>query len=200
MAQILSKAAFAAQLGVSRSRVSQWLAQKKLHGEALVGSGRGARIRVDIAIEQLKKNLDITQRLGMNARAKLDATNAPGTAATVDPTIEDQIKAERLEGYRRDNRRKAEEEAARGGRYVLVEDVKQQMGRISSQMLNTFEGWVNEVTSIISGKFSISQRDLQHLTRSEFRTFRVRASEALRQQAQELAELVGRLVGSRSCW
>jgi hypothetical protein len=96
MASILTKAGFAAQLGVSRSRISQWISAKQIYGDALVGEGRTARIRVVTACAQLKKTLDISQRLA-NGRAKL---NDPGTAAdatsTSDVTIEDQIKAERL--------------------------------------------------------------------------------------------------------
>jgi hypothetical protein len=95
-----------------------------------------------------------------------------------------------MTGIRSCNRRKAEEEAARSGRYALAEDAKQQMGRIASQMLNTFEGWLGEVASTVSGKFSLPQRDVLHLMRSEFRSFRVRASDALRHQAKQNAELV----------
>jgi predicted XRE-type DNA-binding protein len=191
MPKILSKSAFATQLGVSRSRVSQWLAQNKLHGAALVGTGPRARIRVDIAVEQLKRSLDLSQRLGANGRSRLDVKNEPGSPdATSDGTVEERIKVERLQQLALANEKAREERAARGGRYVLVDDVKQQMGRISSQMLNSFEGWQGEVASIIAGKFNLPHREVSHLTRSEFRTFRSRASEALRQQMQEIAEFI----------
>ena len=56
--QIVSKSAFADIVGVSRVRVSQYLAEGKIHGDALVGTGHKARIRVAVAMEQLKRNLD----------------------------------------------------------------------------------------------------------------------------------------------
>jgi hypothetical protein len=207
--EIVSKSEFARLSNVVPGRVTQWISAKQIYGDALVGEGRAARIRVATARAQLKRHLDVGQRLGNGLSTRLDsppeqpsllsATNAspapaepPQVLPFVRPTdvIEEQIKAQRLEGYRRDNRRKAEEEAARSGRYILADDATRQMGRITSQMLNTFEGWQGEVSSKIAAKFSVPQRDVLHLIRSEFRTFRSHTSEALRQQVQEIAEFV----------
>jgi hypothetical protein len=190
MASILTKAAFAAKLGVSRSRISQWISAKQIYGAALVGEGRGARIRVATACAQLKKTLDISQSLA-NGRAKL---NAPGTAAdatsTSDVTVEEQIKAERLLQLELMNQKAREDRAARTGRYVLAADARQQMGQISSRMLSAVEGWHGELASIISGKFNLPQRDVAHLVRTEFRGFRSRAAAALRREAEQVPVLV----------
>jgi hypothetical protein len=58
-ATILTKSAFSELTGVSAACVSQWISRKKLHGPALVGRGCRARINVPIALEQLKKNLEL---------------------------------------------------------------------------------------------------------------------------------------------
>jgi hypothetical protein len=47
MDDVVTKTAFASICGVSNARVSQWLADGKLDGEAVVGHGHRARIRVD---------------------------------------------------------------------------------------------------------------------------------------------------------
>lgn len=202
---IVSKSDFARLSNVSPGRVTQWISAKQIYGDALIGEGRASRIRVAAARAQLKLHLDVGQRLGNGLSTRLDGPAqvqgvvVPAVAAAdaqvlpfarpVD-AMDEQIKAERLEGYRRDNRRKAEEEAARSGRFTSTDDAKQQMGRITSQMLNTFDGWLGEVAPNISAKFTLQQRDVLHLLRSEFRIFRARSSETLRQQVQEIAELV----------
>jgi predicted transcriptional regulator len=82
MGDILTKKAFAEMTGVSAACVSQWISRKKISGDALVGRGCRARIRVEVAREQLKRNLDIDQRtsLGMSAKAKLDARKPAASA------------------------------------------------------------------------------------------------------------------------
>ena len=82
MGDILTKKAFAEMTGVSAACVSQWISRKKISGDALVGKGCRARIRVEAAREQLKRNLDMDQRtsLGMGAKARL-GPRKPGAAA-----------------------------------------------------------------------------------------------------------------------
>ena len=82
MGDILTKKAFAEMTGVSAACVSQWISRKKISGDALVGKGCRARIRVEAAREQLKRNLDMDQRtsLGMGAKALL-GPRKPGAAA-----------------------------------------------------------------------------------------------------------------------
>src|ERR1019366_8857667 len=137
MTDILSKGNFAALVHVSPSRVSQWLRQQKIFGNALVGDGRFARIRVSVAIDQLKQNLDITQRLGANARARFDdrgSTSEDNSDAVSPGTIENDIKVQRLQQLELANSMAREIKAARAGRYVLSEDATRQMGSIASRM------------------------------------------------------------------
>jgi hypothetical protein len=187
MPDITSKAGFAARLGVSRARISQLISAKQIYGDALVGEGRTARINVVTACAQLKKNLDPAQFLGSNGKAKLDD---PGTAADATSTSDVTIKAERLLQLELMNQKSREDRAARTGRYTLADAARQQMGNIAGQMLVLFEGWLGQIATKIAAKFSISQRDVLHLLRSEFRIFRASAAGSLRQQAQQLPELV----------
>ncbi len=117
--EIVSKMEFAELVGVAPSAVSNWIVRGKISGDAIVGRGNRSRIRVDVAREQLHKNLDISQHLGMNGMAKLgpqkratkkgvrtrdtllvppgDRVKSTGGAAPADAeTVEDQIKQARL--------------------------------------------------------------------------------------------------------
>lgn len=169
--QVVSKSAFADIAGVSRVRVSQYLAERKISGDALVGTGRKARIRVAVAMAQLNCNLDPSQALGANGKAKINADADPET-----DTIEDGIKRARLEqlGLANENARALREAAA--GRYIRSEDVRQEMGRIAGQMMGLFEGSLGEFASAIAARSNLPARDALHVLRTTFRTIRERVS------------------------
>lgn len=191
MREIIAKSEFAALIKVSRSRISQIIKNGKIYGDALVGTGQHARIRVSIATAQLRNSVDGT--VG-NARLKLDGLsvdpNGDNQAGGVDTTIDTGIKKQRLEQLSLSNDRARIEAAARNGRYTNAEDAKQQMGRITSQMLNIFEGWLGQLALKLATHFGLAQRDVLHVLRSEFRLFRATASAALRREAEHLPILV----------
>ena len=54
MDHVVSKSSFAELIGVSPARLSQYLAEGRISGEAIVGAGHRARIRVNVAQAQLK--------------------------------------------------------------------------------------------------------------------------------------------------
>ncbi len=73
-ATTLSKAEFAAHIGVTPGRVSQYIADQKISGDALIGKGRAARIHVETARQQLLARLDPGQMLGNGKFTQLGAT------------------------------------------------------------------------------------------------------------------------------
>jgi len=113
--QIVSKQQFAVLAGVTPSCVSQWIAQQKLSGDALVGRGNRARVRVAIAREQLKQTVDVDQRLGRTPWEAMP--EPPGEAGD---TTEGRIKEQRLEQLALANAAAREEAAARSGRYTSL--------------------------------------------------------------------------------
>ncbi|MCS0501390.1 hypothetical protein [Ancylobacter mangrovi] len=191
---IISKGEFAALTKVSAGRVSQWIAEGKLSGAALVGEGRTARIHVPTAIEQLKLKLDIGQRFGNGLGTRLDVPSAappsPAPAVAVPPApadpIEERIKREKLREIEFRNRDAAERELARRGTYMLAREGREQMTAVAAAMLNVFEGALPDFAAAIASRFEVPQRDVLHLLRGELRGIRERASKAARQKMESL--------------
>jgi thioredoxin-like negative regulator of GroEL len=203
---IISKTEFAALTRVTPPRVTQWISAGKLTGDALVGEGRSARIRVQPALEQLKKRLNIDQRLsgnGIETRLNLPAADAATSLFETQPQpprdpqpqsaadrIEDQIKAGRLESLRRQNRKLAEDEAVRAGRYVLADGVAQQMGRALSQHMAWMDGIMSELATAVAAQFSLPNRDIVHCLRTAFREARERGSADFQTVAEALPSMI----------
>ena len=200
---IVSKGAFAKLVGVSCARVSQWIKQKQISGDALVGTGHRAKIRVPVALAQLRKNLDIDRHLGMKGKAKLDARPvvvpidaAEGEktkigeaaengnfAVTAEPdpdaTLEGRIKLQRLEQLSLANAAAREEAAARSGRYVKAEDARQEMGRVASRLMTLFESSLTEFANAVIAAPPATPRDAPRLMRSTWRAIRERYAEKI---------------------
>ena len=180
MSDVVTKSAFASLIGVSAGRVSQFLSEKKIFGDALVGEGRCARIRVSVACQQLKRNLDISQRFGNGITTRLDQPFPVSEAGPPADPIEEQLKREKLEQLQRLNRKAAREEAEKIGRLTDSDLARQQMGRIAAQVVTVFEGSAAEIANTIAATFNLPPRDVVHLVRGEFRKVRASAAKVLR--------------------
>lgn len=201
---------FAEIVGVGPSCVSQWIVRGKISGEAIVGRGNRARIRVDVAREQLKRTLDISQSLGMNGKAKLGpqkrvakAREVPcdavapadrGEAASGAPadveTVEDQIKQARLAQLDLANDKARAEAALRAGRYVKAEDARQEMGRVAARLLAVMESSLAEMANALAADPSTSARDISRTLRTAWRGVRARAAKAMGEEAAEIEPLL----------
>lgn len=202
--QIVSKTDFARLKNVSPARVSQWISGGKIDGKALVGEGRNARVDVELASEQLRSRLDLSQSVGNGLGTRLDTAqapdllrqpadvppNAPGAPPAIDSSLEAQFKRERLEGERRKNRREAEEEAARAGRFVESQAVRAEIAKIAGRVVSVIDGALPEMAAAIAAKFELPQRDVLHVLRTEFRNVRQRAANGLRASAAAAPALV----------
>jgi hypothetical protein len=165
---IVTKGRFAAIAGVSQARVTQCLADGQISGEAIVGSGQRARIRVALAMEQLRRNLDPSQHLGANGRARVSSGD--------DGTVEDDIKRARLEQLELANEHARAAREANAGRYVRADDVRQEMGKLAGRMVSAFEGALGEMATAVTAKPNLSPREALHILRTTFRGIRERAS------------------------
>lgn len=198
-AELVSKGEFAVQRGVSAGRVSQWISEGKIGPEALVGTGQRAKINVPLAVEHLRARLDAGQRFGNGLATNLRlppqadpaaATAAPRPPAPVVDLIDERIKRAKLEEVEFRNRRAAEEEQERNGRYMRTSEARAGMVRVAGDMLKLFEGALPEIASAIATRFHAPQRDLLHCLRQEVRGVRSKAAENLKRQAQDLPEFL----------
>jgi hypothetical protein len=198
--EVTSKANFAKSCGVHKSRVSHWIAEGKISGEALVGEGRKQQIRVEVAKAQLRARIDIGQRFGNAIDTRLDAANSnpplgaegvgPSTSSAQRNDLEEKIKLERFLTYRLENEKRLEEKAERQGRYTLAVAAKQAMGRIAGSMLTRFESLLPGFATSIAVHFKIPQRDVLHLLRTDFRGFRAQMAATTAHDAEELPSLI----------
>jgi hypothetical protein len=200
----ISKADYARLKGVSKARVSQWISEGKIDGAALDGDGPKARIRVAIADQQLRERLDIGQRVGNGLATRLGGMPAETSpdlpldeappAVTPMPSaidkFEEAFKRERLEAIQRENRKRAEEEAARVGRFIDSQAANSEMAKIARKTLTIIDGSLPEIASALAAKFSLPQRDILHLMRAEFRDVCQRAASKLRLAAREQSALI----------
>lgn len=205
---VVSKSEFARLTNVKPPRVTQWIEEKKIHGDALVGEGRSARIRVSLACQQLKRTLDIAQRLGNGIGTRLDLQppaspdpaavgapqlplqqSAPVSRPPVDP-IEDQLRREKLEEYQRKNRVAAKQEAESDGRLTDADLAQQAMGRIAAQMVGIFEGALGDIAEAVAARYDLAKRDVMHVMRASFRNVRAAAAAEMRRQGEALPNMV----------
>lgn len=199
---LISKSEFATLCNVSAGRVSQWIKEGKITGEAIVGAGQRARIRRSIAQAQLQSRLDTNQRFGLNGLStRLAPTPSPTTIAPaapqpaltlVDPAnnIDDRIKAERLRQSEMTSREMAEKEAARRGLYVLASDVQKQMNTLGDQMMAQFNGAMNDLANALAAEFNLVPRDVLHALRTTYRAIRTKQAAALGREAENLPETI----------
>lgn len=192
---VVSKGEFAQLINVSAGRVSQYISEGKLTGDALVGEGRSARINVAVARQQLRRRIDVGQRFGNGATTRLDfeaeePEEGASRARERSNPVADAIAEEKLKDLRSRNREAAEKELARRGTYVLASEVSAAMAGMAGGMLTVFEGALSDLATSISAKFELPQRDVLHLLRQEFTALRAKASEAARRRAEVLPALV----------
>ena len=184
MEAAVSKGVFANIIGVSPGRVSQYLAEGKITSAALEGSGRNAKIRVEQAKADLRLTLDVSQRLGNGHETRLDSdagsvpptASSPSTSTATQSGLDYEIKQQKLEQLRRNNRSAAIAEAADKGRFIETEAARAELNKLASSMMLTFEGCLNDFATAVSAEFKVPSRDVLHLLRGEF--LKARAKEA----------------------
>ena len=199
--QIVSKAEFATLCKVSGAAVSQWISSGKLTGNALVGEGRWAKIRVAVAMEQVNLRRDVGQALGNGIATRLarpeprdaddDEDDAFGgwSGDGRSDDVDRKLKLNKLEAAERANRVAAAEEAASQGLYTETASVRAEMGKIAGQMMRIFEGALPEIATAIASEFRLDARDVTHHLNEQFRKVREQAAAAAAAAAKKTSEL-----------
>ena len=197
--EVVSKGDFAKLCGVSPGRVTQWIDEGKISGDALVGEGRAARIKVDIASRQVALRRDIGQALGNGATTKLAASRAAvrihedcDGGDPTDPTTTDdldrKLKANKLEAAERANRLAATEELALRGFYTETATARVELGKVAGQMLRLFEGALPDIAAALAAAFHLDTREVTLHLNEQFRKLRERTAEVSAAAAQALPD------------
>lgn len=188
--ETMAKGDFARFIGVSPGRVSQYIAEGKIFGNALESEGRQARIRPDVARTQLVKTLEPSQRLGANgsvlrsvaepATLPLEAPareSVPGRAAE---PVHDELAAERLKQQRIKTAEAERKEALAAGRYMLTEEAQREMGRAVGEAFKIMDAGIREMSNALASEFGIQQRDAHQVMVKAFRDVRAKAAQGFR--------------------
>jgi hypothetical protein len=177
--EIVTKSAFASIAGVSKPRVSQWIADGKISGVAIVGRGHRARIRVAAAQEQLGSRLNVLQRISHSTAQSGDETS-----------VDERIKSERLAQLQHANARAAEDAAIRAGAYVAADDVKQQFGAVASRLMTFFESaFLPMANAVVAAKVQ-TPNDVLRVMRSTWLELRAQAAKAQGEDALRMPSMV----------
>jgi hypothetical protein len=170
---ILTKSQFADFVGVSRGRVSQWIAEGKLTEAEMVGTGFRAKIDVERAMARLKITLDPSQML--NAKTRLG--NSVAFILDDAQHLDVSFRRARLEALQSRNRKLQAEEIGRRGAYVPRADHDAIIAALPARLLREFE---NELPALAAGfarEFKVPQAEVEAFIRGEFEQIQRRAAE-----------------------
>lgn len=184
-----TKSAFAARLGVSKARVSQWIKEGKIGTDELEGQGRGAKIKVDQAIEKLKLRIDPGQRVGNGIATRLSPaiSEAPATEGN---HLDLRLKQARLQAAEAQNRKLEEDEKLRKGIYVRKEEAQEEAVHLTTIIVQTTEQMFIDWATETAAAYQLPQRDIVHLARKRFREARAKIAASLASQAAEWPQFV----------
>lgn len=202
---IMTKGDFAALIGVSPGRVSQYIADGKIHGPALAGEGRSARVVVSVAQQQLQRTLEPSQRFGANGAALRTVAPAQHHAAPPAPRREprrgddagsekftpaDELADLRIRRERIITEREERNEQLEIGRYMLAADVRREMAKAVTSAYLVMEQGIAEMAADLSSKYELPQKDVQYALMASFRNIRTNASRSFKEKAEREPEFV----------
>lgn len=171
--QTVTKGDFAGMVGRTPAAVSQWIAAGKLHGAALVGDGRRAKIAVDVALQQLGMNLDLGQQLAQSR--PLIGRSTVATSVDTDQARLLKARADREELALKVDQARAAEMA---GRWMVGDDARNTWSKELASLIQSMESWlVTGAVSDVAALESKAPREIARVLRSGFRTLRQRLSD-----------------------
>ncbi len=196
----VSKGVFAAMIGVSPGRVSQYIAAGQIHGLAIEGEGRSAVIVVDVAMQQLGKSLDMVQRLAQStglqpslhltpaeAAASQPAPVAPAPAPAVDSdtALYNRSRAENAAIQTERSRRDLEAER---GRYVRKDAVEPGFSRVLTSIVLSLEQSLSDIGSSMATELGQDEKKITLALRKAYRAWRADMAAEARKYGMALPE------------
>jgi hypothetical protein len=168
---LMSKQEFAGHIGVTPGRISQMILSGMIAKDALEGEGRKAKVRVEAAVEQIRRKRDVGQSLGngLSTRLSFETPSAPQDEGGGDfprkVSVDEELKQERLLAERRRNRVAAQDDALARGQLLDAAQVKIQMRKLAQAVDDENAGMLNDFATAIAAQFQVPQRDVLHALR-----------------------------------
>ena len=181
----VTKGQLAAIAGVSPGRVSQWISEGKIHGEALIGEGRAAQINLDIAQSQLGLTLDFDQRQAQSLAKQQPV--APNVTITPEQQRIHAVKAETAEI---ELRRLQREELEQQGILIRADQARQTWGRELSDLVAAIDQWLPEAAKQLEKDLQVDHKRATTILRHAFRDFRTKRTDLARNAAFDQPELI----------
>lgn len=190
---LLSATALAEQIGVTKGRISQYVAEGKLDG-CFEGDGRNRRFDLSKAAAALGKRLDPGQLMGNGAGTKkaiglLDAGSVPEPRRAAGAS---QLPSDDSDRYNMARTLKAEEEARRlrrqnaeaEGSYVLASEVAIQTRRQIAQEVSEFENVIRDAARQVADECEVDFKVVRTIMLKTFRAHREKRAAALERTAE----------------
>ncbi len=190
----MNSVGLARQLGLSKGRISQLVAQGALDG-CYEGEGRGRRFDLERVAKALNLRLDPGQMLGNGAKTKaaLRAIEAPeaaipakapregGLAPADDDTYQMTRTAKMAEELRRLKRQNELEE----GTLVLAAEVERQVAKVLRQEVAEVEDMIREAARAVADRLGVDFRAARQIMVETWRSHRAKRSTALDAAAED---------------
>jgi phage terminase Nu1 subunit (DNA packaging protein) len=189
----LSKGEFAALMKVSPGRVSQWIAEGKIKGAALIGAGPRAKINVPVAQQQLGRSLDPVQLAAQSRPAPTQIPLGAEEAPPADVVDTDQVrmmraKADKAEIEAEQARRELDAER---GRYTLAETALREWTKQAKALIDAEHEWHRDLALVIASELGIEAKAVEGVLRREFRAFCQKRSDLALAALAQIEQLQG---------
>lgn len=190
---LVTSSGLADRLGVSRGRISQYVAEGKLAG-CYTGDGRARRFDLGKCAAALDRKLDLGQRMGNGAETAGAIRNLPldqpaprSTEANPFPTRADP-EADRYQKARADIAEvKAVKErlalAESEGRYVLASEVELNMRRVLAAEIAEIESVLRTAAQKVAAEMFIDARSVRAILLGAWREHRANRADAAAERA-----------------
>jgi len=188
----LNATELAIRLGVSKPRISQYLASGKLDG-CYVGEGRSRRFNAAKVVAALGRRLDLGQMTGnglatrkaLKEIAEDDARTAGSNRAgeILPPNDPDRLELATIQIKEEDARRRRRENAREEGLWVLAEEVQRHSARAMSHEVGQFDTVLRDGSRAVADALGIDARQVRKILVDHWRAHRARRAEQLANQA-----------------
>jgi hypothetical protein len=177
---IVTKSQFARMMQRNPSQITRWIEEKKLHGAAIDGSGRGARVVVAEARRQLGLALDPAQQLSQTAPLFSELSEADVASAG----IKNDYLTTRNRKLQADATRSEIELEEMRGRLVQVDLVRGEFNERLQEIVGFVDGLPDIIGNPLAEQFGLDRVALRIALRRLLAQERVRFIAAVRASLQ----------------